>query len=265
MNIGGSGGRLDEATRGELARVQAALVRLYFSDRLQAIYRADREVFFQHVGVSARFARFFPDIEQEPYRAECRGRRTLIAREVAQRYPRTLEHLLGPLPKEMTPRCNIIAVSGLFTEFLGSENFLSARYSLPHCYGLGVGYEAVTKFFFWLVERERLTTESASPALRTCAFVEVGRQLVGAAESAAAERLFARFERGLHFRVHVGAPRPLIHIASNGNVRLMADVDDACAQSLDMDAFVRDVRASFHEGGARQGGEACPSALEAAS
>jgi hypothetical protein len=205
VNIGGSGGPLAESRREQMRKVQSFLVRLYFSDELQRRCSAAPEALRQELGIEPALWQGVPDVRSEAFRAECRGRRILVAREVGIRYARTLECLIDDLPSSEPQRFARVAESEVFRAFLASEYFSSRRHSLPHPAGLGLGYEIVGKFFFWVDAEFGLSEPGAPELLRTCAHVELGRLLVAASRTTR-EPYYEPLRQGVCFSQRLGEP-----------------------------------------------------------
>lgn len=247
MTIGGPRSGM-EASSGELRRAQALLVRLYFSDALRRRYLDDPGRLFAQLGLSTRFQACFPDVGSDDFVAECRGRRFLVAKEVAARYLRTFELLLGELPEPGPARSNCIAESELFSSFLASEHFLGSSRSLPSAAGMGVGYEAVSKFFFWLDETFGLSLPDAPSELRMRVFVEFGRQLVGVSKISS-DPFFAELKAGAFFHSTPRGPQIVIN-AELGVQR--TEQPGAAVGLVDLDALVARVKVAFPRSSAAQ-------------
>lgn len=247
MNIGGAAPGA-EAQSAALRRAQALLVRLYFSDALQRRYLADPERVFAQLGLSPRFRACFPDVGSEAFGAECRGRRILVAREIAARYARTFELLLEELPEAGPLRFNHIVASELFCSFIASEHFLGRSRSLPAAAGIGVGYEGVSKFFFWLDETFGLSLPGAPGELRIRAFAEFGRQLV-AVSKFSSDAFYAGLARGAFFRMAV-EDRCCIVITAELAVESGVQLGER-EGLVDLDALVASVKATFPGGAPR--------------
>jgi hypothetical protein len=179
--IGGAGGPLDEATREQLRRMQEFLVRLYFSDELQLRCLENPVELRLDLGIEPRFWSVVPELTRDGFRAECRGRRLLVARDIAGAYPHTIECLVPALAGGEGERVAALERSDAFTAFLDSEYFWSSRWSLPHPAGLGRGYEVIGKFFNWTLSTFGLREATAPRALRERAYVEFAGHLVALA------------------------------------------------------------------------------------
>jgi hypothetical protein len=241
MNIGGASSET-EPNSAALRRVQALLVRLYFSDALQRRYLDDPERLFSQLGLSGRFRGCFPDVASPDFIAECRGRRFLVAKEIAARYLRTFEVLLPDVPDPGPARSNYIAESDLFSRFLASEHFLGRSRSLPSAAGIGIGYEGVSKFFFWLDEICGLSLPDAPSELRVRAFVEFGRQLV-AVSKISRDPFFAESKAGVFFRP---APEGESRIVITPELAVALEAQPGPPAGLvDLDALVARVKSGF--------------------
>lgn len=239
MNIGGFGGPLAESRREQMRRVQALLVCLYFSDALQRRCSADPEALRQELGIEPALWRGVPDVGSEAFQAECRGRRLLVAREVGIRYPRTLECLIDDLPSSEPQRFSRAAESEVLRAFLGSEYFSTRRHSLPHPAGLGLGYEIVGKFFFWVEAQFGLSRPGAPELLRTCAYVELGRLLVAASRTTL-EPYYAPLRQGVCFSQSLGEPGTVtlmitadleVQVLESGASAVLPDLDELVART----------------------------------
>lgn len=252
MNIGGVGGPLAEGRREQMRRAQSFLVCLYFSDELQQRCAAAPEALRRELGIERALWQGMPDVESEAFRAECRGRRILVAREVGIRYARTLECLIDDLPPSEPQRFACIAESELFRAFLGSEYFSSRRHSLPHPAGLGLGYELVGKFFFWVEAQFGLSGAGAPELLRTCAYVELGRLLVAASRTTR-EPYYEPLRHGLCFSQRLDEPgRVMLIVTADLDVQAFDAGESAaatCPALPDLDALVQQTKraALLHE------------------
>ena len=129
--------------------LQEFTVRLYFSDPLQVEVKEDRKMCLEKYSISSRHCHFIPDPSSSDFQAECWGRRTMVAREIANRYSRFFT-------ARFASSKNVTAIAGspLFRSFLASEHFFQPHFAIAHPYGMGAGYENVSKFFRWAIREE---------------------------------------------------------------------------------------------------------------
>lgn len=132
-----------------LANLQEVLVRAYFSDSLLDQLAKDREGTLIRLGIVPGHYDLVPHPGAADFQAECWGRRSMVAREIHRRYPRFLRHVIGERAGPAKLAHHIC-----FRSFLDSEQFFSPEFAMEHPYGMGRGYENVSKFFFWLKEQE---------------------------------------------------------------------------------------------------------------
>ncbi|WP_126014653.1 hypothetical protein [Sphingomonas sp. ABOLH] len=125
-------------------RLQQAYVHLLFSAELRRRWATEPAVVAKEFGLKEDEVRLIPDVSSTAFQAESYGRSSLIAREVGRRFPRVARRLC-----DNSAELNL-ANTAIFTRFLESKNFLSPGFSMPHPYGIGKGYEAVSKFYIWM-------------------------------------------------------------------------------------------------------------------
>lgn len=157
-------------------RLQELYVRLIFSEPIREQWKANPEQVMETFGLPHGVCRALPDLGSVSFKAECYGRRMLIAREIKPRFSRTLAQLLGP-----NANAEALAASSIFAEFLESEYFLTSRFSLPHRYGIGPGYETVSKFYFWLRETHGLQSAACDDQLRLSTHTDFAMHMLGQA------------------------------------------------------------------------------------
>lgn len=172
----------------QLQAIQELYVRLFFCDLTLEKYRNNPEATLDERGISLAARQALPNVDSENFRAEIHGRRSLIARELSARYPETFAAYFGSKTKP-----DVLVNSTLFCEFLSSDSFLLPYDSFPHPYGIGLGYENISKFFFW-ARRQNL------PTLHTPLRTEFSRYLLAQTKHAR-EVAFQVFKKGIFFEV----------------------------------------------------------------
>jgi hypothetical protein len=130
--------------------LQKLAIRLFFSESLQRRWRADPESVVDDFGVPRDWIRYLPTVETPQFKAEVWGRRLLVGSEIHGRFGKALRWMTGEADAIAFARGELLA------RFLDSEEFFSPRSAIPHPYGMGPGYENVTKFFVWLVADQAL-------------------------------------------------------------------------------------------------------------
>jgi len=156
-----------------LPHVQELYVRLLFSDSCREAWIENPVTVLLKYGIPQRIFQFFPDVNSVSFLVERHGRRVLIAREIMARFPRTLNLLFG---RQVT--ADHFALSDVFKKFIESENFLTPVHSLPHAYGIGRGYESVSKFFLWMRRLDSLDFECPRLEMRKSLYIDFAVHLV---------------------------------------------------------------------------------------
>lgn len=106
-----------------LERLQSLFVRLLFSEPVLAQFDLPPETRDQ-----------LPDPSMANFAAEARGSREIIRREIARRFPRTMEVLAHRAVEVGGP-----ATTAAVDAFLASDAFFDPARSLPHPAGVGPG------------------------------------------------------------------------------------------------------------------------------
>lgn len=233
---------LPASVLAELRLLQELTVRLYFSDEEQQAWQTHRRSAIARLDLSSRTSQLVPTVGSAAFEAESFGRRFLIAMEIALRYPNTLNALIG----SSAPK--VVVESQPFRRFLGSDYFLTAKRGLPHPNGVGAGYEAVTKFFFWLRDSYALHPDTSNQTLRCLAFAELGAHVVGFAQSMRLP-IYDAARRGVYFTIIDGGETNAVAVWRDSSVKFvnLAQVEhprEAGLQDLDdLDQFVAEHQA----------------------
>ncbi len=187
--------------RHRLERLQTLYVRLLFCTRtLEAYRRAPAEILAEY-DLPAETARQIPDVEAPQFTAEARGRRELVRREVDRWFTRTRER---PAAATEAPP---------FDEFLSSDAFYDPRAGLPHSAGVGPGYEAVSKYFFFLRDRFGLDRPAADIDLRSAVHMDFAQYLMDVT-SRPHDPYYDRFTGGVYWPERPGEAIP-VHLVSD--------------------------------------------------
>ncbi|MGA0164585.1 MAG: hypothetical protein ACO3LE_10150, partial [Bdellovibrionota bacterium] len=191
-------------------------VRLFFSDILKEQYSQDPRRTLERYGLEDKWKDLLPDVHSEAFEAEAYGRRILIARELYHRFPKTFAQLLN------VEQANPIQVmhSIFFKDFIQSQFFFLPDFSSPHPYGIGCGYESMSKFFFWLRDENSKETlhEESSKELKYRFYTEFGLYLLQMIPHAK-DSYFDLFHKGICFIIGstetcLISPRPEIRRVS---------------------------------------------------
>ncbi len=183
--------------RAALARVQALYVRLLFCAPTVSAYRDDPGALLARHGLPEEAAALLPDVGSANFAAESRARRGNVEREIAARFPRTVEHLAA--------QGDAAPVAG----FLSSDAFYDPGSGLPHPSGVGPGYENTSKFYFWLRGARGLRAPGCDIALRTHLNVEFAIYLLSTLAKGA-EPYYRRFEGAVWWPNDPAAPVPVV-------------------------------------------------------
>lgn len=162
----------DELLR-RATQMQALHVYLLFCERTRAAWREAPEKVLAAFNLPADAGQLFADIESAQFIAESHGRRVGVERAAGRWFPKTHE-LLEQRRKETgsTPPGHD------FDDFLCSDFFLDPRQGIPHTSGIGAGYEAASKYFFWLRAAFGMTRPETDVELRTTAYTEFAFYLI---------------------------------------------------------------------------------------
>jgi hypothetical protein len=169
--------------------LQKLYVHLLFSSEIQRRWASDKEGLLVELNLDLESVKSFPSIEGKGFLAESHGRKFMVTRILGKRYPRLLEAVLA-----VEPEAPVIVSSVLMTNFFGSCYFLTSRHCIEHYSGIGRGYEAISKFYFWC---RRLEPEF-SPHQMFLLNLEFAYYLVAQARHAE-HGFFKRARRGVAF------------------------------------------------------------------
>lgn len=201
---------IPEETRERLERLQALFIRLMFCEStLEDYRRAPAEVLVEF-GLAEAVQDQIPDVDTPQFVAEARGRRELVRREVDRWFTRTGERLTG-----------VGAGNGAgngagphrFEDFLSSDFFYDPRAGLPHPSGVGPGYEAVSKYFFWLRDRYAIDRQGADIDLRSAIHMDFAQYLMDVI-SRPRDPYFDRFTGGVYWPETPGQAIP-VHLVTD--------------------------------------------------
>lgn len=165
--------RAPRLSRPQLEALQTLFIRLLFSGETLKAFQDAPDGVLDRYGLPASARRLLPDPHSKNFLAESRGRRIGVVREIDARYERTAAFFkdrarqAGPGPAPLQ-----------YDEFLASDYFLDPDHALPHPYGVGPGYENVSKFFFWLRDRYGLNRPGADIGLRASVYSDFALYLV---------------------------------------------------------------------------------------
>ena len=193
-------------TRDRLERMQTLFIRLLFCERTLDAYRRDAAEVLAEYGLSPETARQIPDIDAPQFAAEARGRRELVRREVDRWFKRTGERLSGDAAGHG-------AEPHRFEDFLSSDFFYDPRMGLPHPSGVGPGYEAVSKYFFWLRDRYGIDRPEANLDLRSAIHMDFAQYLMDI-KSRPHDPYYDRFTGGVFWPERAGQANP-VHLVTD--------------------------------------------------
>ncbi len=144
------------------------------------------------------------DLDSDPFRTEVHGRRMGVQNAVERCFATTQKYIasLRDAPRGRPPPPG-------FDEFLCSDAFLEPDYGLPHSSGVGMGYENVSKYFFWLRNVARLKQPDADIELRNIAYAEFAAWLINEYHRPH-EPYFDRFKGGLYWCRAPGEALPVM-------------------------------------------------------
>lgn len=159
---------LTAETRDRLLAIQDFAIRLMFCERTLEAYRDNPDAALSERGLTPEIKAQLPDVTSPQFLAEARGRRLLHERTLGQVFQHTMQVL---------SEINDPALS--FDAFTASDHFLTPYYALPHPTGTGPGYEAVSKYFFWLRDTAQLRAPTGNAKLRDNVYLEFTAHLMG--------------------------------------------------------------------------------------
>jgi hypothetical protein len=191
---------LPEETRERLERLQALFIRLMFCERTLEDYRRAPAEVLAEFGLAEAVQDQIPDVDTPQFVAEARGRRELVRREVDRWFTRTGERLTGGGNGVLSHR---------FEDFLSSDFFYDPRAGLPHPSGVGPGYEAVSKYFFWLRDRHAIDRQGADVELRSAIHMDFAQYLMDVI-SRPRDPYFDRFTGGVYWPETPGQAIPVM-------------------------------------------------------
>lgn len=140
--------RTPAAVRARLVALQRLYIRLLHCVDTAREYAEVPAHVLARYGLSPADRASLPDTTGARHLAEMHGRRLLCASELSTALPAALALLAG---EQSSPR--EIAHAAWFQAFLASEHFYAPERSLPDAWGIGRGYEGVSRFFFWARDR----------------------------------------------------------------------------------------------------------------
>lgn len=187
-----------------IRQIQRLYVRLLFCKQYRVRYASDPDRVLQKFGLTSAYRSFMPNVSTDSFLAEVNGRRIGVAREVFDQFRRTLP-LLDPHITNVTS----LAVSELFSDFLSSDYFFQAENSLPHPYGIGRGYENVSKFALWIKHSRHVSSSNGDPSLRRSLYTDFGSYLVLHSRHSS-EVFFSRFSSGAYWNEIHDSPASLL-------------------------------------------------------
>lgn len=205
--------RIHPERLARLERQQALFVRLLFCGETLAAYREDADSLLARHGLEPSAKAAFPDVASPAFRAEARGRQSLVRREVEKTFPATRRLLVeragrgagaGAAMAE-APR-DPLAIE----RFLSSDAFYDPRAGLPHPAGVGPGYENASKYFFWFRKANRIAAPGADVELRTMFYCDIAAYLMDLMTRPVHD-YFRRFTGGVYWPRSPGADLP-VHV-----------------------------------------------------
>ena len=212
---------MDGAATDRLERIQALFIRLLFCQRTLESFERDPDGVLIESGLAPADRALLPDPGGENFRAEARGRKEGVRREIARRFTRTEDVLTSRASDPSLPRLD-------FNDFLCSDHFHDPAKSLPHPYGVGPGYESISKHFFWLREAAGLARPGADIELRTAVNSDFALYLMDQI-SRPCHEFYKRFTGGVYWPQIPGQPVPA-HVVSDQLYFFTIDDDAKIAQ-----------------------------------
>ncbi len=128
-------------------RIQKLYIKLFFCESTLNSYKNNLHQLLVDCSLDKSAIRFFPDIESESFQIESHGRKMNVAVEIFERYKVFFSCYVNKSNINLDEILNL----KLFKEFLSSDYFFCADYSIPHPYDIGLGYENVSKFYFFII------------------------------------------------------------------------------------------------------------------
>ena len=216
-----------------LERLQTLFVRLLFCESTLDSYRQSPDTILADYGLSADVKAHLPDVDSSNFLAEARGRREVVRREVTPWFVKTGDALAQLASRPAAPFRML-----RFERFLSSDCFLDPRKSLPHPSGVGPGYEAVSRYFFWLREIYGAAEPSADVALRTAIYTDFAVYLMNKIAKPCDE-YYKRFTGGVYWLRTPGQEAPVhvvteqLYLATVGNREKIKQIGAIGLQDLD--------------------------------
>lgn len=133
----------------------------------------------------------------------------MIARELFHRFPKTFRYISK---NSETKPPNLLDLE-CFKKFIYSDYFFRANLGSPHPYGIGTGYENISKFFFWAKDVGFDLT--SDPELKFLLYSEFAIYLVQMIPHAS-DPYFNQFKSGITFELADGST---VAVSTNENVR----------------------------------------------
>ena len=187
-------------------RLQNLYIRLLFCEPIVVEWRRDADAVLAEFGLEPADRALLPDCDSENFISEARGRRQAVRREMGRWFGRTAGVLEQRESNPATPLPGI-------DDFLGSDHFHDPMKALPHPYGVGPGYESISKYFFWLREVHRLVEPGADIELRTAVYSDFAQYLMDQI-SRPCHEFYKRFTGGVYWPQIPGQAAP-VHLVSD--------------------------------------------------
>lgn len=223
----------EHALRNRARKLQALHIRLLFCRRTREAWLSSPDDVLTEYGLSAADKLLFPDITSEQFKAESHGRRVVVERAIGNTFEATQNHLA-----RRAAASGFSSDAPMFDEFLCSDFFLNPRNGLPHCSGVGPGYENISKYFFWMRSVYSLGETNANMELRNHAYTEFAIYLVTQYQRPH-DPFYDQFQGGLYWEEMPGTPKPVILLSDKfvrytlGNAETIAQLPAAGLQNLD--------------------------------
>jgi hypothetical protein len=211
---------IDTGLRARAYKLQALHIHLLFCEETRVAWRNAPADVLAAFGLPADAISLLVDPDSDQFRAEVYGRRMGVQNAVERCFATTQKYLasLRDAPRGRPPPPG-------FEAFLCSDAFLEPDYGLPHSSGVGVGYENVSKYFFWLRNVAGLQQPDTDLELRNTAYGEFAAWLINEYHRPH-EPYYDRFKGGLYWRRAPGEALPVMLLSDKYMLFTVSDPEN---------------------------------------
>lgn len=227
-------GREEEAALRERARrLQALHVKLLFCRSTRDAWLRSPDAVLERLGLPADAQRLIADIGSAQFKAEAHGRRAVVERSIGRVFGETTALLARRAAKS-----GYAGSDPTFDDFLCSDYFLDPHKGLPHTFGIGPGYENISKYFFWLRASFGLRRQDTELDLRNRAYSEFAAYLLGQLKRPH-DAFYDRFEGGIYWPKAPGRLLPVMLLSDKlvlftvGNLHTAREIRKSGMVNLD--------------------------------